>query len=221
MSKYHNQAKISTTLDYLLKGEKHNEHVEFAECYGEPGYTDPASNRGILLANWNHFPRGLQSWLEDCGFELEWSDEWVVTYHSGKAKAWRTEPDCYSWQPSIVWDASYGEYLTRDDDPADIIDALQSEHPQDVNGILPDWITQQDLMDAGYEMLSGDLESGWHHGQTDDPHKIQKEAFNNPKCSSVVFRKTENSQFYIKFECWVRLDAWTDGEESTDDNEGG
>jgi len=71
------------------------ENLGYAKEYAEPGYTDP--ERGILFANWNYFPRGVDSILEQYGFEIEWSDEWHRCDDCGKAV--RHQPDSWSWQP--------------------------------------------------------------------------------------------------------------------------
>ena len=78
-------------------------------------------------------------------------------------------------------------------------------------GCLPSRITESDLQEAGFKLFRGDLESGWHHGQTDDPQAIAKLAFDDG-AYRVVFRKVENSQFYIRFECWVDMNETEESE---------
>lgn len=49
------------------------------------------------------------------------------------------------------------------------------------------------------DLINGDYESGFHAGQTDDPKKIARQAFDNG-AQKVVFRMKESSQFYIVFQ---------------------
>lgn len=65
-----------------LYRDKHNEQVEFAGHYGEPGYSDP--EKGIVFANWNNIPKRIADGLEAQGYELEWSDEWHIDYNKVK-----------------------------------------------------------------------------------------------------------------------------------------
>lgn len=188
---------MTQTLDKALQYLQEKHDAEFASTYGEPGYTDP--ERGILFANWNDVPKGLADWLESQGFALEWSDEWAQV----NDKAYRTQPDCYSWESSLVLTED-GEYLTRDDDPSDVIDACAMTDWNQRAGCVPSWIAPADLEDCGYSLFAGELESGFHPGQTDDPVAYAKQAF-AAGAERVVFRKVENSQFYCRFECYALM----------------
>jgi hypothetical protein len=194
MSNSRTDAAIQKAMEYLQ--EKH--HADFTATYGEPGYSDP--ERGIIFANWNNIPKGLADWLEKQGYSLEWSDEWTTC---GNGKAWRTSPDCYQWESSIVL-TDDGEMLTRDDSHADVIEALAITHQNQTPGCVPSWVAQMELREEGYSLFAGELESGFHPGQTDDPAKLAKQAF-EAGAERVVFRKVENSQFYVRFECWVLM----------------
>lgn len=195
--------KIQKACEWLA--EKHG--AEFASAYGEPGYSDP--EKGIILANWNAIPKGLADWLERCGYSLEWADEWIVDHNHG-GKAYRTQPDSYGWESSIMLTTD-GEWLTPDDSPSDWIDECANDRMRPDLGCLPSRITDSDLHDAGFKLFRGDLESGWHPGQTDDPQAIAKLAF-DAGAYRVVFRKVENSQFYVRFECWVEMDETEESE---------
>ena len=182
----------------------------YADCcseYGEPGYTNP--EKGIVFANWNDVPRKYQGMLEAEGFELEWSDEWYVEHNHNKA--YRTVGNSYDWQPSLVY--TDGDVLTRDDDHADVIDEIAMSYANDRAAWVPEWVTTEELEEAGYELFKGELESGWFPGQTDDPTELAKIAFAVESVERVVFRITENSQFYSRFECWVKHE---EGEEHAD-----
>lgn len=91
-----------TRTDYLAQLERtaRNEidNMGFALHYGEPGYEDP--KHGVLFADWNCLPRGLDRILERAGYAIEWSDEWTTCSDCGHAV--RIEPDSYCWKPSYV-----------------------------------------------------------------------------------------------------------------------
>ena len=85
--------------DYLHQLERSAQseidNMGYATEYAEPGYDKPA--KGILFANWNVFPRGLDTILEKAGYSVEWSDEWT-TCDCGKA--FRLSADSYVWEPA-------------------------------------------------------------------------------------------------------------------------
>lgn len=183
---------IEKALQYLQ--DKHQ--AEWCGKYGEPGYQDPEG--GIIFANWNNVPQGLQDWLETQGFTLQWSDEWIIDYNNDKA--YRSSPDCYQWECQFL--VGDGEYIFPDDGADVFIEHCSITDYAQPLGCLPSWVTAEDLEAAGYSLEKEGLENGWHPGQTDDPTPIAKAAFEEG-AERVVFRKVENSQFYIVFECWV------------------
>ena len=71
-------------------------------------------------------------------------------------------------------------------------------------GCVPSWVSADDLADEGYTLFAGELESGFHPGQTDNPADFAKRAFAQG-AGRVVFRKVENSQFYCRFECYCLM----------------
>lgn len=98
---YVNDGSVKATrADYLRQLERDArsevDNMGYAPAYAEPGYTQPA--RGVLLANWNRLPRGLDRILERAGYAVEWSDEWAICADCNRAI--RTEPDCWVWQPA-------------------------------------------------------------------------------------------------------------------------
>jgi len=169
----------------------YGEQADWCESYGEPGYSDPKN--GIIFANWNNVPEHIQRGLERRGFELEWSDEWIIDYDANKA--YRSSPDSYGWTPSyfikdsgkIVGKADYdlqdlADYLMNDPSRADTFDA--------------------DFSDLGFEKGSDDFESGFHPGQTDKPEKIFADL--HAKGYDVVFQIDRVGQFDMRFNVWTR-----------------
>jgi hypothetical protein len=164
--------------------------------YGEPGYDQP--ERGVLLTNWNYVSQKVSNWLESLGFSLEWSDEWI----EHDCKVYRSSPDSYSWTPSWTMDEEGNIYTVDDHDG--VIEALamtDKEHPAH---LLPDWVTDQELRDEGFEKVEGDdRESGFFPGQTDTPEQDAEVLFGKG-AEAVIFRRTEQSQFYGKWDVWVK-----------------
>lgn len=72
------------------------ERMTWAPDYAERGYTLDGK-KGILLANWNVFPRETADLLEQ-EYHLEWSDEWDQCEEC--QKIFRTSADSYVWEPS-------------------------------------------------------------------------------------------------------------------------
>lgn len=192
-------SKESQALQYL----QDSHHAEWCAEYGEPGYSNPA--KGIILANWNDVPKGLADWLELCGYELEWSDEWTIP---GNGKAYRTSPDCHSWESSLLLSEN-GEYVTPDDGaPCWIDECALTDKGQSVRACLPSRIEPADLETEGFTLFRDRCESGFHPGQTDSPDAVAREAFEQG-AYRVVFRKVENSQFYSVWQCWAEFDGPT------------
>lgn len=75
------------------------DNVSVAKEYAEPGYSNP--DKLILVANWNYFPRDVDSILERYGYSIEWSDEWDMCGNCGKV--FRTKPDSFDWTPSFAF----------------------------------------------------------------------------------------------------------------------
>lgn len=90
----------------------------WAPKYAEPGYDQP--EKCVLMANWNEFPRGLDTLLERAGYSIEWSDEWTTCESCNGAL--RTQPDGYSWEPSY-----------KDDDTCGVLclECYADEHPSE------------------------------------------------------------------------------------------
>ena len=164
-----------------------------ASAYGEPGHIDPTT--GIIFANWNNVPSEIQDTLEEQGYELEWSDEWIIC---DEGLAWRTSPDSYSWSPSYRI-TDHGDILTLRSDIQEWIEETHCyDHMQTPQAIPSNY----DLTSEGFIKFNSDgYESGWFPGQTDDPKDILAkilEAYPNAK---VCFQAS-SSQFYASFDAY-------------------
>lgn len=191
---------------------------DYADEYGEPGYT---AEGPIMLGDWwcrceegaegEHYRDGSpqlhdamhkypeeERVLSEAGAEAVWYDEWMVDYETGKA--WRTQPDSYSWQSSIVWTED-GDYLTPDNDIEDWIEWAADNH----KNALPDRVVSDgDLIEAGFVQFNADYyENGWY-GTEDDPEKIAAEVRKWHGPCTVVFKLSSVEQFRITFDVWYR-----------------
>jgi hypothetical protein len=199
----------------LLMEKYDNGEIEYADTYGEPGYTDP--EKGILSANWNHVgTQALQDCLEAGGYALEWSDEWYIDYETCPAKAWRTEPDCYGWVCQVKYCDGY--VLTPDSDITDWIDECKSTDWNQPHSCVPDWIDEDMLTEQGYtrwvfDRDEGEYHSGFH-GRSDKPEEIYKriEHDHGANLESVIFRLDSAEQFECEFHAFYRLNTWEETE---------
>lgn len=187
---------------FLLAHLQEKHYAEWCSHYGEPGYSDP--ERGVLFADWNPVPRWIGDYLTEAGFGLEWSDEWAIDCDN--SKAYRTSPDSWGWQSSIVLTED-GHMLTPDDDAADVIAALQMDGPTSLCARVPHWISDADLQEAGFALVSRDYESGFHPGQNDNPREIAKALFAERDVLAVTFRVDDVRQFDARFSAWVKRDG--------------
>lgn len=179
----------------LRAAESEIDNMGYAREYAELGYSQP--ERGILFANWNVFPRGLDTILERMGYSVEWSDEWHTC--EGCNKAIRCSPDCYDWQASYVMQND--SIVCRE--CCDKAEYLREVCEDNQRAACPEWI---DPAEHGYKLLSepNEFKSGFHPGMNDNPDAILAELHKQGH-TRVVFRHSEQSQFYIGFEVYV----WT------------
>jgi hypothetical protein len=192
---------IEDRADYLRQLERSAtselENMTYAQEYAEPGYAQP--EKGILFADWNVFPRGLDTILERYGYAIEWSDEWSMCEDCGRA--FRTSPDSYSWQPSHIWEGECSLVCLDCADYPAYLESLEND---------PDACCMRscDPSDYGYERLSDskEYENGFFPGQHDNPADILK-ALHAKGYRRIVFRLAKTSQFYVKFETWRKIET--------------
>jgi len=131
----------------------------------------------------------------DSIFEIGFSDEYAECYSCGKLI--KTSPDCYSWRPEFL--LTDCEILCSDCyDDSDVIDL----YINDYNKALNKDMLKESLEPHGFRLFNDcEFENGWHPGQNDRPQEIVK---NLPGNLDYIFEISENSQFYVKFNLWVR-----------------
>ena len=182
--------------------------IQWAERYGEPGYTDPESGV-ILFADWNtircdpitpenrHREQNVVARIgklaEKLGAEIEWSDEW---YTCECGSAIRTEPDSYSWKPSYIM--GDGEITCKTcllDDPADYVDSFLLDNAEKADTF------DVDLSALGFRHIEKG-ENGFHPGQNDTPEDMVKAGV--PDDHQFAFQIDGTGQFDVSFSLWVR-----------------
>jgi hypothetical protein len=196
--------------------------TDYAEKYGEPGYS-LADGACFLIGDWwcrdadckyadglhdiqSHHPR-VWAALEEAGWETAFYDEWIVI----DGKAYRTQPDSYSWQATAVYDEDYGDYLTPDDDIETWVEYMVNNPRKCLRSGL---FTDDELAGQGFRILESGLESGWHPGQTDDPEAITRTIREEHGDDvDVLFMLEGVGQFDIRF-CVLIRDALTGSGES-------
>jgi hypothetical protein len=90
-----------TTKESILENLLETYDIFTAEGYIEM-YELP-KKMPLLWANWNTVPQKVQDDLEAEGYELLWTDEWIMTED---CKLLKTEPEHYFWRPNYVFTAT-------------------------------------------------------------------------------------------------------------------
>ena len=199
----------SVRLDHIVRiASEGSLDIQWAERYGEPGYTDPESCV-ILFANWNtircdpitpenrHREQNVVARIgklaEKLGAECEWSDEWS-TCECGAAV--RTQPNSYSWLPSYI--VGEGEITCKTcllDDPEDYVDSFLLDNAEKADTF------DVDLSELGFTQADKG-EQGWHPGQNDTPEDMVKASV--PDGHEFAFQIDNTGQFDVSFSLWVR-----------------
>ena len=168
---------------------------EIANSYGEPGYD---SDKPILLANLNQFDKSELNAIER-HYEINYDDEWTVLYEED-CKAYRTNPDCYGWQPSIViWNCEYVSipYLVESGNLKEYVESELTDNPL---AALNSYAVKDCHLEEFATCIQYDLENGFHPGMNDNPKEILK--LYPDRRENMFFRIDSVSQFYLTFQLW-------------------
>ena len=163
--------------------------ISFCSFYSESGYKD--NLQGIFFANWNRHER-LQIVLEKLGFGVEWSDEWTICNEC--CGAVRISPDSYYWECFFV--VLSGDIVCLDC-AEKRIDEVFSEYENDPTRVLPSFFEPEK---HGYKLIRGEMESGFHPGQDDNPKDVYKK--HERSFDSLIFRIDNKEQFSLGFSLW-------------------
>jgi hypothetical protein len=229
------------TLDFVFKTCTGHDTSYWSGC-GDldwfSAYADPRedSGKGILTANWNHFPRSAArdshrteegrkaqdfNWgkgkrfgdvLERMGYQLEWSDQTDRCSHCD---------GCIHTDAQFYGDTSHYAVLgecdvvceacIRKDFAEEYLEGLEGNDRSAVNirGINP--------AKYGYTEVQCGFESGFFPGQNDDPRKIKRE-LEARGYEGILFEISDSGQFDVHFCAWCRVtpvQAWLGDEENS------
>ena len=176
-------------------------HIDYSLIYGEMGYELPEGKKAILFGNWNYLDKypNIMEYLEE-NYELEWYDEWYVCYKTGKA--YRTQPNSYSWESQIMYSESIGGYLTPDDDISFWIDEVKISDYNETIKALPSFFCGDEIEKEGFKLIGETFENGYY-GKVDNPKDISEELFKEG-FKEVLFQLEYNSQFSMGFRAYAK-----------------
>lgn len=200
-------AKHSTTNREVLY---RLENMDWAAEYAEPGYTTPENGAGIYFSNWNDVGPWnakpgerdgtmgrVAALLEKAGADIQWEDEWHTCSQCGRAI--RTSPDSYGWKRSYV---DTGDELVC----ARCVEEGPEPYLEEFEG-KPDraWTLDIDPAEHGYALVEDGFESGWHHGQDDNPEEIA-ERLRAQGIARFLFRVDGVGQFDVGFSVYRKVE---------------
>lgn len=212
------------TVDWVFRkctGKDLDYWIDCAEVHWYRHYADPRedSGKGVLTANWNHFPRSLarqshisaegkaaqdfnwgkgrkfQDILEHMGYHLEWNDQTDRCDHCDGCI--QTSAHCYgdTAHYALLGSDSVCEHCIRKDFAEEYLQGLE-DNPRTALHI--DGIS---LEEHGYERIQDGFENGFHPGQNDDPVKIYQD-LHKQGYRRIVFAIDDAGQFDLKFSVW-------------------
>lgn len=133
------------------------------------------------------------------GAVMVYGDEYSTCSDCGKVI--RTSPDSYHWQPDFHIGDGYiacNECFNGDSDYQEKYLEERINNPkQAVNGVM----SEQQIMDLGFEKVDETFEDGWYH-VNDDPKEIYDRL--SEKYDDVLFLVNNVEQFRINFVAFVR-----------------
>jgi hypothetical protein len=221
------------TLDFVFKkctGKSIDElsstgDLDWYDKYADPRRDEP--EKGILVANWNHFPRleaaagsyprnnwakgrKFQDILERMGYALEWSDQ--VSRCDNCYHCIETEPDSYGWTPQYhIFDGYIICAKCIREDPDDYLNDLEN----DPNKALT--IYGIDLEEHGYTLVEDRFEAGLHPGQNDNPRKIFKR-LQERGYDGLLFKIDSQGQFDTRFSVYAKSQPRDTQQEESEHN---
>jgi hypothetical protein len=179
----------------LNKIGKYFDRKEFDFEIHKPGHDN---EKDVIVADWNNIPDKLIQMIEK-NFEIDWEDESASCI------------DCYQHihtTPGYYGDLARYAYINdegyicrdcflKDDDNLEGF-ITYSDDKQKEKACYP-WM--KDMIEkAGFILFNTEeYETGFHHGQTDDPSKIKKWIYELHGSVPVLFMITDAGQFDIHF----------------------
>lgn len=200
------------------------EEIRHACDYGEPGYSLDDENRSIVLGNWNavtawqdgksqtidNTPERLGRILEELGYSVEWSDEWVEEHTTRDGKpiclAFRCSGDCYGWQPSylLIDGVIYGSDTIHEHPEIELElcrgDSRHCVQVLDMGSNHEEW---------GFVRFPKKFASGLYGDQNSDPAKIAA-SLEKLGLERWVFTMDSVGQFDCHFSLWLDVEELGD-----------
>ena len=186
--------RLTQPTDRWHTPEAAKSQIENMMSYSESVNAD-TGEKGILVADWNYFPRGVDTLLERYGFELDWEDTSTSCDECGKHI--HTQPGYYGDTPYYWMDGDNGGIICHEcTDAEEYLEYCEDAPERCVNlrGIDP--------AEHNYVKIEGDFESGLHPGQTDNPQAIYKRL--SEKYDHIIFVIDDVGQFDARFSVWRR-----------------
>ena len=197
---------MKTRLQKVLSGLE-SRGIDFSSAteYGEPGYS--TEKPVILFANWNALNRFEMRAVESVA-EIEWSDEWITD--DDGVKCYRTSPDCYSWQSSILWGTGYFVPVSELGEGDALLSHLEEmgficEPGDKPRSALPSSVAESALESIA-SLASDDNETGFHPGQNASPEKVLSAL----PAGRYVARISDKGQFDVTWQFWRLKDEQAD-----------
>ena len=155
-------------------------------------------DRIAFIGDWNNIPSYVERYIEN-HFEyslIGYYDEYTTCSDCGNMI--KTSPSYYGWLPGYWVGDGFIQCSTcaADDNYDGYVEELVN-NPDKANTLM----SHDDLTRHGFEPYECDYETGFHPGQTDDPHKV----FDELKDSfDVLFSIQSTGQFDCHWCAYVR-----------------
>lgn len=211
------RAGAAVATDRYIKSILKETQYKYYFKYSEPGYS-LGEDEFIVLSNWNDKTEYIDGQrvvidntmsrvgdlLERCGGQLEWEDEWRVCNNC--MGIFRTSPDNHGWSPSYhMYKDDYEEVCSECIlEEACYFEEYLKEHEGNDRSCIT-FYADDKLEEFGYRRVNIDYESGFHHGQNDDPNKIGQSLWLEG-LERYIFVLDGKNQFEIDFSVWVHED---------------
>lgn len=163
----------------------------------EPSYDD----KPVIKANWNNIPDKVFKALESMGYSCEWEDEWLECDNC--YKSFRSSPDSYGWEMFGVVRDGYclcGNCIEWDE----LLEEYENNPKKAVTCSL--FYHNENEITSRYTLVEENFENGFHEGMNDDPKKILAKLLENDKTGKYIFVISEQSQFYITFAVYKKIE---------------
>lgn len=225
----------------IALGDNDNGALEWANSYGEPGYTDP--EKCILFANWNDVEREFMRRWQLRQMRTEVPNVAPGKYHEEQCanrarRAWRALEQrlesqgyklewCDEW--TIDYDSNAKAYRTEPDShgweprvracdgfylfpDSDADDWIEDSLNEDGRP-LPSWFDDSELERHGFVRWDqDDKQVGFHPGQNDTPDKFVPAL--QKEGYDFILKLTGRGQFDVHYEVWTRKECDEDTEDA-------